>query len=62
MIFEELPEDVSKSFRSMDLTVGKAKDTVVNHFNKLLKYGVIRCSTLVMNLEKLATRKGQCSI
>jgi Lrp/AsnC family transcriptional regulator for asnA, asnC and gidA len=53
LIVEELTEDARKSFRSIALKAGKATDTVINHFNKLVEEGVIRGSTLVMNIGKI---------
>lgn len=53
LIVDELSEDARKSFRSIAIKAGKATDTVINHFNKLVEDGIIRGSTLVMNLDKI---------
>lgn len=53
LILNELTEDARKSFRSIGLKVKKATDTVINHFNKLKEKGVIRGSTVVMNLKRI---------
>ncbi|MBD3206548.1 AsnC family transcriptional regulator, partial [Candidatus Bathyarchaeota archaeon] len=39
LILDQLTEDARKSFRSIAIKAGKATDTVINHFNKLVEDG-----------------------
>ena len=52
-ILEELTKDARTSFRKIAKIIGKSPDTVINHYEKMKKTGLIRGSTIILNPQKI---------
>jgi len=52
-ILEALLEDARMSFRQIAKKTGKSTDTIISHYNNLVESGIIKGSTLVLNLVKV---------
>ncbi|MEM2917103.1 MAG: Lrp/AsnC family transcriptional regulator [Candidatus Bathyarchaeia archaeon] len=52
-IINKLTKDARMSFRKIAKELGVSPDTVINRYNALLKNGVIRGSTVVINPKKI---------
>ncbi|MBM3291225.1 Lrp/AsnC family transcriptional regulator [Candidatus Bathyarchaeota archaeon] len=52
-ILEELTKDARTSFRKIAKMVDKSPDTIINHYEKLQEKGLIRGSTVIINLRSI---------
>ncbi|MBN1683573.1 Lrp/AsnC family transcriptional regulator [Candidatus Bathyarchaeota archaeon] len=52
-ILEELTKDARTSFRKIAKMIDKSPDTIINHYEKLKKIGLIRGSTIIVNPQRI---------